>query len=161
MITIKHRFTEQTLCEFDVATIKEAAERGKANLYGANLDGADLRGADLYGANLRDANLYGADLDGADLYGADLRGANLRDANLYGADLDGEKITKSPLSVVGLRYWCLISDGYMRLGCKRFAHAEWADFTDEQISKMDSHALEFWRQWKHPLLAMCAAHRGE
>ena len=49
----------------------------------------------------------------------------------------------------------------MRLGCKRFTHAEWADFTDEQISDMDRHALKFWKQWKEPLLAMCAAHRGE
>lgn len=116
MIAIKHRFTEQTLCEFDVATTKDAVVKAVA--------------------------------DGADLYGADLRGANL----------DGEKITKSPLSVVGLRYWCLISDGHMRLGCKRFTHAEWAEFTDDQIMDMDSGALEFWTQWKAPLLAMCQSH---
>ena len=201
MITIKHRFSGTTLCEFDVETVKLAVEtavkdgadlRG-ANLYGANLRGADLyganlygadlygadlygadlrsanlRGADLRGANLRGADLYGADLEGSDLYGADLYGANLRGADLYGAnlygadlygaDLEGEKITKSPLSVVGLRYWCLISDGYMRLGCKRFKHAEWVNFTDEEISDMDEYALEFWSQWKAPLLAMCAAH---
>lgn len=113
MIAIKHRFTEQTLCEFDVATIKEAAEQDKANLYGANL---------------------------------------------CGANLDGEKITKNTLSIVGLHYWCLISDGFMRLGCKRFSHAEWAEFTDEQISKIDTGALEFWQQWKAPLLAMFQQH---
>ena len=118
MITIKHHFTEQTICEFDVATIKEAAEQGKANLDSANLGGADLRGADL----------------------------------------DGEKITKNPISVVGLRYWCLISDNYMRLGCKRFTHAEWTAFNDEQINEMDTGALEFWAQWKTPLLAMCQSH---
>ena len=133
MIAIKHRYSEQTLCEFDVATIKEAAEQGKADLGGANLYGADLRGADLGGANL-----YGADL--------------------YGADLDGEKIPKNPLSIVGMRYWCLISDSYMRLGCKRFTHQEWSDFNDEEISEMDSKALEFWTQWKAPLLEMCKAH---
>ena len=136
MITIKHRFSGTTLCEFDVETVKLAVET-------AVKDGADLRGANLYGANLRGADLYGANLYGADL---------------YGADLEGEKITKSPLSVVGLRYWCLISDGYMRLGCKRFKHAEWVNFTDEEISDMDEYALEFWSQWKAPLLAMCAAH---
>ena len=198
MIAIKHRYSEQTLCEFDVATIKEAAEQGKADLGGANLYGADLRGADLGGANLYGADLYGADLGGADLgganlyganlgganlyganlYGADLRGANLYGANLYGADLrgadlgganlygadlygadlDGEKIPKNPLSIVGMRYWCLISDSYMRLGCKRFTHQEWSDFNDEEISEMDSKALEFWTQWKAPLLEMCKAH---
>ena len=144
MITIKHRFSGTTLCEFDVETIKEAAEKGKSNLRGAN-----LRGADLYGANL----------DGADLYGADLYGADLRCANLRGADLEGEKITKAPLVITGLRYWCLISEGYMRLGCKRFTHSEWESFSDEEISEMDDDALEFWKQWKVPLLAMCKAHK--
>ena len=113
-----------------------------------------MDGANLYGANLRGANLYGASLDGANL-----RGANLDGANLDGANLDGEKITKNPISVTGISYWCLISDGYMRIGCKRFTHDEWANFTDETISDMDSGALDFWWQWKAPLLAMCAAHR--
>ena len=176
MISIKHRYTQATLCEFDVATIKEAAVKAvseKANLdgadlRGADLDGANLRGANLDGANLRGANLDDADLRGAyldcaDLYGAYLDGANLRGADLDGADLDGadldgEKITKSPLSIVGLRYWCIISDGFMRLGCKRFSHSEWESFDDEQISEMDIRALEFWNQWKTPLLQMCKAH---
>jgi len=30
MITIKHRFSGATICEFDVATIREVAEKGKA-----------------------------------------------------------------------------------------------------------------------------------
>ena len=133
MIAIKHRFSAEILCEFDVETVKRAAEKGKADLRGA-----DLCGADLYGANL---------------YGADLRGANL-----YGANLEGEKITKSPLSINGLHYRCLISDSYMRLGCKRFTHKEWSEFNDDQIREMDSGALAFWKQWKAPLLAMCATH---
>jgi uncharacterized protein YjbI with pentapeptide repeats len=100
MISIKHRFSETTLCEFDVATQREAVEKGKADLYGADLYGANLRGADLRVANLRGAdlrvanlrvaNLRGADLYGADLRGADLRVANLRVANLRGADLGGK-----------------------------------------------------------------------
>ena len=128
MIAIKNRYTDMTLCEFDVETVKQAAEKGKA---------------DLRGANLRDA---------------DLRGANLRDAHLDGANLDGEKLTKSPLVITGLRYWCLISDGYMRLGCKRFTHEEWTDFSDDEIEKMDICALKFWKQWKESLLSMCKAH---
>ena len=148
MIAIKHRYTDTTLCEFDVETVKQATEKGKANLDGAYLSGANLDGAILCGADLRGAYLDGADLDGANLYGA----------NLSGADLDGEKLTKSPLVITGLRYWCLISDGYMRLGCKRFTHEEWAEFSDDEIEKMDSCALEFWKQWKESLLAMCKAH---
>ena len=164
MTAIKHRYIGTTLCEFDVETVKQAAEKGKANLRGADLDGANLYGADLYGANLYGADLYGANLYGANLRdanldGADLYGANLDGADLYGANLRGEKITKSPLVVTGLRYWCLISDGYMRLGCKRFTHEKWAGFSDNEIEAMDDYALEFWKQWKEPLLAMCKAHK--
>ena len=43
MIAIKHRYTDTTLCEFDVETVKQATEKGKADLYGADLRGADLR----------------------------------------------------------------------------------------------------------------------
>jgi len=67
MIAIKHRFSDATICEFDVKTLREAAEKGRANLRWANLYGANLRWANLYGADL-----YGANLRGADLYGADL-----------------------------------------------------------------------------------------
>ncbi len=184
MISIKHRYSGTTLCEFGVETVKQAAERGKANLYGADLREANLRGADLYGANLygadlreadlreadlreadlREANLREADLYGADLYGANLREANLYGANLYGADLygaiiDGETVSKNPIHIpCGLKYIALITDGYMRLGCKRYKHSEWAAFSDEQISEMDDGALEFWKQWKEPLLAMCKSH---
>jgi len=134
-----------------------------ANLYGANLYGANLYGANLYGANLSGANLYGANLSGADLSRADLSranlsGANLSGANLYGASIDGEKLTKAPLGVSGLRWWILVTDGYMRIGCQRHTHSEWADMSDKQISDMDSAAAEFWLLWKAPLLSMCAAH---
>ena len=158
MIAIKHRFTGATICEFDVKTIKEASELSKANLSGADLSGADLYRADLYRANLSGANLYGADLSGANLSGADLYRANLSGADLYGAKIDGEKITKNPLSITGLYYRCLITDGYMRLGCKRYTHAEWSEFNDSEIEEMDSHATKFWNQWKLPLLAMCKQH---
>ena len=111
--------------------------------------------------NLRGADLEGADLYRADLQGANLRGADLRGADLRGANLDGEILKQTPLVVINLYYWCLISDNYMRLGCKRFTHEEWASFTDEQIAEMDGHALEFWNQWKTPLLAICKAHASK
>ena len=134
-----------------------------ANLYGANLDGADLRGANLYGADLRSANLYGADLRsanlcGADLDGADLDGANLDGADLRGADLDGEELSKTPIQINNLKWFVLISDKYLRIGCQRFTIEEWRNFSDEEIVKMDFGALKFWRQWKVSLLAMCDAH---
>lgn len=99
-----------------------------------------------------------ADLSGADLSRADLSRANLSYADLSSAKIDGEKITKDPLLITGLYYSCLITDGYMRLGCKRYTHAEWSEFNDSEIAAMDSRAIEFWNKWKFPLLAMCKQH---
>jgi len=190
-LSIKSRFSASILFEFEaeensVKITLEAAVKARANLYGADLRGAnlygaylrgaDLRGADLRGADLYGANLYGAYLRGADLRGADLRGANLYGANLYGADLrgadlrgaylrgadlDGEKLSQTPLQVNGLKWFVLISDGFMRIGCQRYTHEEWANFTDEEIVKMDFGALKFWRQWKTSLVAMCSAHKKQ
>ena len=134
-----------------------------ADLYGADLRGANLRGANLRDADLRGANLRGADLRGANLYGAnlrdaDLRGANLRDADLRGANLDGEKLTKTPLQLNNLKWFVLISDKYLRIGCQRFTIEEWKNFDDETIVKMDFAALKFWRKWKAPIIALCDAH---
>ena len=156
IIEIKNRWTEAVLYSGEHADIKEAVEA--AVKAGANLCDADLRDANLRDANLRDANLRDADLYGANLYGADLRGADLRGADLYGANLEGEKLSKTPIQLGGLRYWCLITENYMRVGRKRFTHAEWAVFDDATIAAMDPHALSFWAQWKTPLLALCATH---
>ena len=144
------------------ANLNGADLRG-ANLDGTNLDGADLRGTDLRGANLDGANLDGADLrgtnlNGANLYGANLYGADLRGADLRGADLDGEKLTKTPLQLNNLKWFVLISDKYLRIGCQRFTIEEWKNFDDETIVKMDFAALKFWRKWKASIIALCDAH---
>ena len=93
--------------------------------------------------------------------GANLRGANLRGADLRGANIDGEIIQRPPISVANITYWCLITDDRMRLGCKLHTHNEWQNFNDGEISAMDDDALNFWKTWKEPLLAMCAAHRSK
>ena len=187
-LSILSRFNASILFEYEAEenslkiTLQVAVKTGAnlygadlygANLYGANLDGADLRGADLRGANLRGAdldgadlrgadlrgaNLYGADLYGANLRGADLDGADLRGANLRGADLDGEKLTKTPLQLNNLKWFVLISDKYLRIGCQRFTIEEWKNFDDETIVKMDFAALKFWRKWKASIIALCDAH---
>ena len=96
-------------------------------------------------------------LDGAD--GGEK--ANLSGANLSGANLRGEILKISPITLTGLRWWILVSDDYLEIGCQRHTHAEWADFNDDAIAAMDSSALAFWRVWKEPLLAMCASHKAE
>lgn len=137
MISITHRDTGTSLCEFDVSTLREAnlreadlsgadlrgADLRGANLHRANLYGANLREADLYGANLSEANLRGADLYGADLYGANLCGANLsgadlRGANLYGADLHRANLYGADLcgANLGEKFGKLILDGFLSVG---------------------------------------------
>ena len=141
---IKDRCDFRTLFSLETETFKACVKAAVHN-------GADLHGADLHGADLRGANLCGADLCGADLCGADLCGANI----------DGEIIQRPPISVANITYWCLITDNRMRLGCKLHTHNEWQNFNDGEISAMDDDALDFWKTWKEPLLAMCAAHRSK
>ena len=156
MITIKNRIGAVT---GEGETLKDAAEKNKANLTGADLTLADLSGANLRGANLRGANLTGADLTGADLTLADLSGANLFGANLTGANLSGEILEKAPLSLTNLEWSVLITRQYLRIGCKRYTHDEWKSFNERTISAMDKRALEFWRKWKPSLMALCDTHR--
>ena len=180
---IKHHFTSDVLftAELEARFEKEPssvqlgaavklAVKAKADLRGADLGGAYLGGADLRDADLRDAYLRGAYLGGADLRGADLRdaylgGADLRDADLRGADLGGAKwtdeitLTKAPLQLLGLRWQVYILESHMQIGCEIHSHADWVGFDDRRILKMEGReALEFWRQHKDALLALCKVH---
>ena len=135
-IEIKNRFTGKILFTHDAEgnTIKltlEAAVSARANLAGANLVGANIAGANLVGANLD------------------------------GAYLAGEVLTKTPLSLLNLKWPVLVTSQCMRIGCRRHTHAEWAAFDDDTISDMSPGALDFWNQWKGVLLEMCKQHRGE
>jgi hypothetical protein len=153
-IEIKCRFSGKVLFTHDaeensIKVTLEAAVAARANLAQANLAGAYLAGANLDGANL----------DGANLAGAYLAGANLAGAYLAGANLDGEIINAAPLSLLNLRWPVLITAGYLRIGCQRHTHEEWAAFDDDVISDMSSGALYFWKQWKEPLLLMCKQYK--
>ena len=175
MIQIKSRFTGNGLKEVDAADLRGAnlryadlcdadlcdadlrdADLRDAELCGADLCGANLCGANLRGANLCGANLRGANLCGADLCGADLCGANLRGADLCGANLRGEKLKSIPVFIYGLKWFVTVTNEFLTIGCQRHTHAEWAAFSDEQISDMDEGALNFWQMWKPSLLSVCA-----
>ena len=137
------------------------ADLRRADLRGADLREADLREADLHRADLREADLRRADLYGADLRRADLCGVDLCRADLRGAYLYGKPLSKTPLQLYNLHWPICITEQHMQIGCKTYMHEEWSSFDDETIDEMERRALEFWREWKEPLLAMCAAHRGE
>ena len=109
-----------------------------------NLRYANLRYADLEDANLRYADLRYADLEDANLRGADLRGADLRWADL----------PTDVIRINGMRWDVTILHGYMRIGCQHHYVDEWESFTDDEISKMDEHALEFWQANKQKLITI-------
>ena len=88
------------------------------------------------------------------LRGAYLRGAYLRGADLRGADLHGAM--NAPLVISGLRWTVQISGtGWMQIGCQKHIVAEWACFDDERISAMEYGALDFLRDHKTMLMALC------
>jgi hypothetical protein len=139
--------------------IENNANLSGANLRGANLRDADLSYADLRGANLRDADLRDADLRGADLSGANLSGANLRGANLRGAHLSGANLrgahlryadlSDADLIVIQLPHWtAFVQKTQTRIGCKYYTNTDWRIFSDDEISAMDSNALDFWNSYK-------------
>ena len=121
------------------------------DLQGADLRQADLRWADLQGADLRRADLRQADLQEADLQGAKLQGADLQGADLRWADLQHTKT----LRVLGLLWEITIYPTDLVIGCERHTLKYWDSLSDTTIAKMDSKALNWWKQWKEVILEMC------
>ena len=108
----------------------------------------------IEGGRLQSANLRGADLQSANLRGADLQGANLRGADLQGANLRGADLPTDVIRINGMRWDVTILHGYMRIGCQHHHVDDWDKFTDDEISKMDDNALEFWQANKQKLITI-------
>ena len=125
---IKHKLTNEVLLTIE----------------GGSLQWANLRWADLQGADLREANLQRANLLGANLQGADLRGANI-----LGADL-----TTNVIRIDGMRWDVMIFQDWMTISCQHHHIDDWDKFTDDEISKMDTGALEFWKENKGKLITI-------
>jgi len=164
-IKIKNRFNETVILCGRYESIKECLEKNRnaylrgAYLRGADLRGAYLRGADLGGAYLRGAYLRGADLRGADLGGAYLEGADLEGADLRGAYFYGEKLTKTPIQILGLRYFILITKEQIKIGCKIHKSIEWENFTDKEVLEMGGKdGLDWWKQNKTLILKFQKQH---
>ena len=104
---------------------------------------------------VEDAVRLEADLSRADLSGADLSGAYLSGAYLYRAKYRDATIIGQPIQISGLRWDVLIIAGYIQIGCEEHLIADWRGFDDERIAKMDSRALEFWKENKERILAFC------
>ena len=117
----------------------------------ADLSGADLRGAYLSGANLSYADLRGAGLRGAYLRGANLSGADLRGADLW--DVTGNK--KEIFTFQTNKYTVVLCQDRIQIGCKNFSQSEWFNFSDDEITEMDSEALDWWCTHKQHVKTWC------
>ena len=159
---IKNRFTGNVQFTADIDCAEDAPTSIKLGLavrWGIKnksyLAYADLARANLAYADLAYANLACANLVGADLAGADLAYANLAGANLTGADWGEDKTI--PIFLTNLKWPLIITGQHIQIGCERYLITEWQSFTDERISQMHSNALELWRIWKEPILAIAKA----
>ena len=112
---------------------------------------ADLRDTDLSGANLRSADLSSADLNSAYLNSANLSSANLRNAYLW--DVTGNK--KEIFTFQTNKYTVVIYQDRIQIGCKNFSQSEWFNFSDDEISEMDSGALHWWCTHKQHVKTWC------
>ena len=78
-----------------------------------------------------------------------IEGDTLQWANLRGASLPTEVIRLD-----GMRWDVTILYGYMRIGCQHHHVDDWDKFTNDEISNMDSEALEFWQANKQKLITI-------
>ena len=109
----------------------------------------DLIGANLRGANLKGANLSVADLRWADLSGADLTWAHLSEANLTGANLECATGNSCEIKTVQTDIWIVnYTAEVMQIGCLQHPIETWWGFTDDEIDKMETRALDWWKAWK-------------
>ena len=99
-------------------------------------------------------SLQYADLKGANLQHADLRGANLRLADLQYANLKGANLSIDVIHIDGMRWDVIIFQDWMTIGCQHHHIDDWDRFTDDEISKMDDDALEFWQANKQKLITI-------
>ena len=93
-------------------------------------------------------------IEGDSLREANLQGANLQWANLQWADLKWADLPTDVIRIDGMRWDVTILYGYMRIGCQHHHVDNWDKFTNDEISKMDSKALEFWQANKQKLITI-------
>ena len=102
------------------------------------------------------ANLHRANLRGANLSRVDLSDAYLSDANLSGADLwDVTGNKKEIFTFQTNKYTVVIYQDRIQIGCKNFSQSEWFNFSDDEITEMDSEALDWWCTHKQHVKTWC------
>lgn len=105
---------------------------------------ANLTEADLTEANLLYTNLTGADLRGADLTRADLLYTNLREIKINQCAGNLAEIKS-----IHIETWIVsFTAKEMAIGCQQYPIEKWRNFSDQEISEMNTEALTWWKKWK-------------
>ena len=136
--------------ESNLSQVGDAWVYGDALVYGDARVSGDARvygNAQVYG----DALVYGD----AWVYG----NAQVSDnARVYGNAQVSGNARVSPVNIIGLTYPVTITDGHIRIGCEFHTIAEWRDFDDRRILKMEGRtAINFWRAHKAAIMSICDA----
>ena len=50
-------------------------------------------------------------------------------------------------------YSIIFTSSYIKIGDKLYKVEEWQNFTDDEIAKMDTGTLEWWKKWKNFILS--------
>lgn len=116
------------------------------NYKGQGLEGRDYRrskliNVDFSNANLKNCIFIRADLTGANFQSADITDANFEKAlnidkaNFLGAFWRDRIVTQQP-EVIEDKYFILITDVFIQIGCLQATREEWAAKTDEEIKEL-------------------------
>ena len=81
---------------------------------------------------------------------ADLIGADLRDADLRLCIGNSKEVKSLQIGTYLISY---IKD-IVNIGCKSHTLEQWKRFTDEEINKMDTDALAWWKLNKHIIIEL-------
>ena len=123
--------------------------------------GGEFRGGEFLGGYFLGGEFLGGEFRGGEFRGGEFRGGEFLGGEFRGGEFLGEKISKAPLFIFNIGKWsALITQTKMSIGCKNYLHEEWAHFDDQEISDMDSAALEFWKKNKLILLELCKFNQG-
>ncbi len=87
-----------------------------------------------------------------------LEGANLRGANLRGATYgEGIPLTLEPLGLSGLKYFVIILDTHLKIGCELHSFEEWQEKGDAIARKHGE--TDWWNHYKEAIFALIKAVR--
>ena len=125
----------------------------------ADLDFADFNQAILTDTQLIESSLNDAEFDGATLGHTDFFKSDLRNIRFGCADIKTAMLwdvlgdNKHIITLQTPKYTVNYTAEHIQIGCKKFTHDEWKNFTDEEIDDMAAGALRWWRKHKEWLFA--------